>query len=173
MKNMQHTLVMVALLNLIFPLQAWAANPLPNKAASRVNTDIRLAQDNSLSGQIVDVTGKPASGMRVAIYAQGDLVAATFSDQQGAFSLTANRGGVYELRAGGQVQIVRLWRYAASPPSAKATIQLIVNAETVRGQRPIESLFCFQPWFLGVLVAAAIAIPIAVDNSNDSRRPGS
>jgi hypothetical protein len=172
MKNIQHSLVVVALLNLILPLKAWAGNPLPIQEARRANADIRLRQDNSLRGQLVDVTGQPISGISVAMYAQGNLVGTAVSDTQGSFSLVTHHGGVYELRAGDQVQIVRLWHHATSPPSAKSTLQLKINAETVRGQRPIESLFCFQPWFLGVVIAAAIAIPLAVDNS-DSRRPGS
>ena len=134
----------------------------------KTNVDIALTRDNLLNGRLVDETGKPVDGMRVSIYSQGHMTAATVSDQAGAFSLVTIRGGVYELHVGDQFQIVRLWRHDTAPPSAESTILFRVGQETVRGQRPIESLFCFQPWFLGVLIAAAIAIPIAVHDS-DSR----
>ncbi len=168
-KNIQYSLAFAALLPLLFPLNAWSANPAPHKAAAiKTTADIALTRDNALNGRLVDETGQPVVGTRVAIYSKGHMTAATVSDQAGAFSLVTNRGGVYELHTGDRFQIVRLWHYDAAPPSAESTILLRVGEETVRGQRPIECLFCFQPWFLGVLIAAAIAVPIAVHNS-DSR----
>ncbi len=169
MKNIKYSLAFVALLPLLFPLNAWSVNPAARKTAKvKTNTDIALTRDNTLNGRLFDETGNPVGGMSVAIYSQGHMTAATVSDQAGSFSLVTNRGGVYELRAGNEVQIIRLWHHDTAPPSAESTIQLRVGEETVRGQRPIESLFCFQPWFLGLLIAAAIAIPIAVHDS-DSR----
>ncbi len=169
MKNIQYSLAFAALLPLLFPLKARSANPAPSKAAViKTNADIALTRDDALNGRLVDETGKPVDGMRVSIYSQDHMTAATVSDQVGAFSLVTNRGGVYELHVGDQFQIVRLWHHDTAPPSAESTILFRVEQETVRGQRPIESLFCFQPWFLGVLIAAAIAIPIAAHDS-DSR----
>lgn len=170
MKKTQRTLVAVALLNLVFPLNVWPANPLPGPL--RVSSDIALTQKRVLIGKLVDSIGAPVNSLNVSIHSQGKLIADTTTDEQGFFSMVASHGGVYELRAGDQVQIVRLWHHDAAPPHAESTLQLTVNTATVRGQRPIESLACFKPWFLGALLAAAIAIPLAVDNS-DSRPDGS
>lgn len=172
MKQIQYNLAFAALVPLLFPLNAWPADPAPRKAAAiKPNADIALTRDNSFSGRLVDDTGKPVGGMRVAIYSQDQMRAATVSNQTGAFSLITNRGGVYRLHVGNQFRIVRLWHHDTAPPHAESSILLQVGQETVRGQRPIESLFVFQPWFLGALIAAAIAIPIAVHDSES--RPGS
>ena len=58
-------------------------------------------------------------------------------------------------------------RYHTAPPAASQSLLLVKDGETIRGQQPIANLFT-SPLVIGLVLAAAIAIPIAVNNSSKS-----
>ena len=58
-----------------------------------------------------------------------------------------------------------------APPAANDRLLLVTESNVTRGQQPINRLV--DPLLLGVIIAGAVAIPIAVRNSNNDRPSGS
>jgi hypothetical protein len=81
-------------------------------------------------------------------------------------------GGVYELQTLASSDVCRVWAPRTAPPSAQDGVLLVTDDELARGQRG-----CFgeggalswlsNPWVLGGIVVAAIAIPLGVAAADD------
>lgn len=97
-------------------------------------------------------------------------IAAT--DAAGQFVLPGVTAGIQRLTAEDAVLNCRIWTHAAAPPAAMDHVTLIADQTIVRGQQPFSAIFT-NPLFIGLVIAAAVAIPIAVHNSQDDRPSGS
>jgi hypothetical protein len=101
----------------------------------------------------------------------------TYTDEQGHFRMEGLVGSTYQVQAAGQIQIVRAWAEGTAPPQALDALLLVYDNPVVLGQncgspvcgsgvcgvpRPLAN-----PFILGGLVVAAIAIPVAIHNSDD------
>ncbi len=171
---------------------AAAAGPGVVQANSNklVVTDVRLNQNGALTGQLVDRQGLPLSDSLVTLWNGGQIVSRCTTTGQGRFQFTGIRGGLYQLAAENTGGVYRVWTNRSAPPASKPEV-LLVQGGTVRGQcddclyancpcnacqagfggghyggSVIRALN--NPWLLGGLVAAGIAVPIAASNS-DSR----
>jgi hypothetical protein len=98
-------------------------------------------------------------------------VAWTKTDERGRFAFGSLPGGLYVLATPHGGQICRVWEPGTAPPAAADDVLLISDTAVVRGQT-----FCptsLYEWFethplLGyTAVAAAIAVPIILINSDD------
>ena len=130
--------------------------------------DVELSQEGTLSGQVVSTSGVPMSGVQVEVQlirTAGTCCAVT--NERGEFSLPNFSTGVVSVRCQGGGRNVRLWSHGAAPPCASPTLQVCGEPDVVRGQQPLCNLFCSEPVLVGVLVAAAIAIPLALHRSGD------
>lgn len=143
-----------------------AAPPTERPAAEHASVfDVELAADHSLSGQLFGSEGQPKAGAVVRIVAEGGSEATT--DSQGRFRLKNVQAGVLHLSADNVDQAVRCWAPGTAPPRAAQRILLSSNQQIQRGQRPIADLLS-GPVLIGLIIAAAIAIPIAIHNSKDA-----
>jgi hypothetical protein len=70
------------------------------------------------------------------------------------------------LAAGGSVHLCRCWAAGTAPPAAQGEVLLVPIGLVERGQRPIGEILA-NPILIGLIIAAAIALPIAVHNSKD------
>ncbi|MDP6447041.1 MAG: carboxypeptidase-like regulatory domain-containing protein [Pirellulaceae bacterium] len=158
-RKTQWLLVAIACVNFVVPAHL--------VAAERVGVrDLALGEGGVLRGQVVAPTGVAVPQTAVTLSQQRRPVAQVTTDAQGRFELRGVRGGVYELTAGGQVGVYRCWAARTAPPSAKQHA-LLVAGDVERGQQPISALVA-NPLVIGLVIAAAIAIPIVVNNSNNA-----
>jgi hypothetical protein len=134
-------------------------------------TDLALRDGGFLAGQVVDPQGVPLAKVRVSIQdEQGQEVVATVTDQQGRFAVAGLRGGVYPIVTPQARRIYRLWAPGTAPPSAQQGA-MIVSGDTIRGAGGQGGLTSFltNPLVIGGAVATAIAVPVAIHNSNRNR----
>jgi hypothetical protein len=129
-------------------------------------SDVELGQGGVLVGQIVDSAGQPLVGQPiVAQHVDGKPISCR-SDQQGRFRIAGLKSGICRVGFGETILAYRCWSPNTAPPSAGQQLLLTASDSIKRGQRPIADLFT-GPLLIGLIIGAAIAIPIAVSNSND------
>jgi hypothetical protein len=131
-------------------------------------SDVRLDENGSLKGIVIGPYGQSMPRQAVVLSLANRELARTASDKSGRFELPGLRGGVYQLSVGDSHHVYRVWQANAAPPISAAEVTLLAPGTVQRGQRPIGELFIFNPLVLGVIIAAAIAIPIAVNNSRSA-----
>ncbi len=167
--------VTLASVNLILPLhQVQAAGQeavpprRPTTSNSRVVThDVALDGARQLHGQLVDRQGNPLAN-RIVWAAQANAAPLqTVTDEQGRFAVPGVRGGICQLQSGGSVTLCRCWANNTAPPAAVQELLVVSDGQTQRGQKPIGELLS-GPVVIGLIIAAAIIIPIAVHNSQRS-----
>jgi hypothetical protein len=141
--------------------EAAAAGAAPNAV------DVALADGGTLRGQVVDAGGSPVAETPVAIWQLNREVAGTVTDRSGCFAVSGLRGGTYQLTAAGGLAVYRLWGPNTAPPSARPAALIVVGDEQlVRQQGPVLQWLRCHPWFVVGLAATAVAVPIAIHNSN-------
>lgn len=168
---------------------AWAQAPAPQAGRSAEasppqmqTVDVALDAQRRLSGQVVDVAGNPATQTAVTLLNGKQQLHAT-TDAQGQFEIDGVRGGAYLARVGNQWKQVRAWAPGTAPPSANKGLMMVHGDQVVRGQAycgspvgcgsPVSAGFAgmrealSHPLVLGGIIAAAIAIPVAIHNSDD------
>lgn len=123
--------------------------------------DVALQTGGRLYGQISDVQGMPQAAVQVAVIQNGTLVATALTDGNGQFEITRLPAGVYEVRTPESVRVYRAWAPGTAPPSARQGVLLVAGQQVVRGGGMVAS-----PYGLALIVAAAIAIPLALDSSS-------
>jgi hypothetical protein len=176
LKYCRAALVTLASIGMLLPVDLWADTPGRESAwghvsasGAKVVCDVALGPGGKLRGTVFDVQAQRVSGQVVILFHGGRELATAVSDDRGQFGFEGLRGGVYGLAAGGASQVFRLWTPAAAPPHSIAEVAVVTGGQVQRGQRPFAELFVSDPIVLGVIIAAAIAIPIAVQNSRSDR----
>lgn len=135
--------------------------------------DVASDADGTLRGRCVLPSGMPLPERTLIVYRDGLAVAQVITAKNGSFAVSNLRSGEYTILNGHQQTRCRLWSASSCPPAATKELLLVEDdARVVRGQQPFCAMFGQNPIMVGVLVAAAIAIPIAVHNGRDSP-PGS
>ena len=160
----------------------------PNKVKV---TDVRLTQHGALNGQLVDRQGAPLADSIVTLWSDGQMVSRSMTTAQGRFQFTGLRGGIYQVASQNTGGIYRVWTNRTAPPVSKPGI-LLAEGVALRGQcsdciyancpcNACQAGFggghyggsvmraLNNPWLMGGLIAAGIAVPIAVSNSDDRR----
>jgi hypothetical protein len=130
--------------------------------------DIALHQGGLLVGQVVDASGKSQEGQQVAVIRGNEVVAKGVTAKDGQFQIAGLQGGTYQVQSNIGSTSCRFWAPQTAPPSAAKGLLMVNSEELARGQG--EGVLCFlsNPWVLGALVAAAIAIPLALDDDDAS-----
>jgi len=140
--------------------------------------DVALQADGVLHGQIVDKQGRPLVAAEVQIQsAATDKPWRSQTDAQGRFQFTGLSGANYSLQVGPQTQLLRVWAAGTAPPSATSGVLMVQDSDVILAQN-CGSPVCgsavkkakhplANPWIIGGLVAAAIAIPVAIHNADD------
>jgi hypothetical protein len=175
---------------LLAPQQAiateWEASEVAPAPRPVQAVDVALSADGRLTGQAMSLQGQPLAGQSIVI-SNGRTVASTTTNSKGEFQFAGVRGGAYSVYTGEQTQTCRVWTAAAAPPSATRGLMIVQGDEAVLGQNR-GAVYCGtpvhcgtpvggpmtgmrealrNPLVIGGIVAAAIAIPVAIHNSND------
>ena len=132
--------------------------------------DVALQEGGLLTGQVLDGAGAPVAATPVAVVDQDRAVATALTGEDGRFAIRGVKAGVYQVATAKGVTVCRLWAPRTAPPSAQADA-LVVNGDTVvRGGVGGGGVIGFlsNPWVLAGIVAAAIAVPLALDDDDAS-----
>jgi hypothetical protein len=162
------TAVALACLGWLLPRQAlcdWEAETSPESTRAPI-VDVHTAADGTLGGKLVDQTGEAIGDQVVALHCGAKAIAHTKTNKQGDFVFERVSGGVYQIIIDDAGVGCRVWPKDMAPPAATERLLVVVGAPVVRGQQPIGAAFS-SPLFVGAVLAAAIAIPVAVHNSKD------
>jgi hypothetical protein len=141
--------------------------------------DIELAHGGLLVGRLLDANGRPLDNADVSIQSGGKTLASTQTDADGVFAISNLHGGVHQLMTADHTQLYRLWANGTAPPRAPKSIDVVSGSDVVRGQYgppPANRMWrnakvwATNPWIVGGIVAAAVAIPVAL---SDNKGPNS
>ncbi len=160
----------------LMPLQQLlAANPFAGtddvQAVSMtgpVVRDVALGPNGVMKGQVVDAQGTPCANAPVRLIrsgAVGEPAISCRTDADGRFQVAGVSGGVYRVETTAGTMIYRAWAPNTAPPSAIQEV-LVVEGEAVRGN--LGSIGPLGWALIGVGIAAAIAIPLALDDDDAS-----
>ena len=165
------TLVTLACGTWIFPASAAqpaaGAAPLPTAFC-----DVRLSDDGTLHGQWLDAHGAAVAQQTVVLCQGTRALAETRTDAAGRFAFLRIRGGIYQITNGSTAVACRVWTGSAAPPAALQQVLVTDRADVVRGAQPISALFT-NPLVIGLIIAAAVAIPLAVHKNQQEQASGS
>ncbi len=166
--------VSLACLMWLLPIRAISAQPasLAGTAAPAGIVDVRLDQHGAIHGRLLDPAGQGLADLPVVLQQAGGAVSRTQTDAAGDFVLQRVSGGVHQLTTAYGTVPCRVWTHTAAPPSATDQLTVVAGQPVVRGQQPFSCIFT-NPLFIGLVIAAAIAIPIAVHNSQNDNPSGS
>jgi len=162
----------MALFGMLAPQVAFGVGPMdsePTLAPSpNVIQDIALHENGLLKGQVLDTQGAPVKGVRVAVVQQGKVITGTTTDTSGRFAIAGLRGGMYQVVTPQGAAAYRLWAPNTAPPAAQADALIVNGATVVRAGMGGGGVvgFLSNPWVLGGIVAAAIAVPLAMDDAS-------
>lgn len=137
-------------------------------AVTRVG-DVALQAAGVLQGQVLDAQGAPQAGKQVSAVQNGKTTATAVTDASGRFVMSNLSGGVCEFQTDSNRDVYRLWAPQTAPPVAQQRVLLVSDSNVVLGQHCGGNALGWlaNPWVLGGIVAAAIAIPLAVASSNN------
>lgn len=165
---------------------------LSTQQSSRLIHDVALQSNGVLVGQVVDGQGQGLAGSVVSVAKQNTKIAQVRTDEQGRFQVAGLTGGVHQVSMAGQTSSCRLWAPRTAPPAAQQGLMLVEQADIVRGQcgcgTPVSGCGCGvygrgaggggiagwmanHPVLVAGGIAAAIAVPLAVDDDDSPASP--
>jgi len=172
-------LVALASCGVIFPQGVYAASTQPMRPASSAVRDVALRDGGHLTGQVLDAAGTPVADTAVAVVDRGRVLASTQTGADGRFAIAGVKAGVCEVATTNGATVCRLWAPRTAPPAAQADALVIHGDTVVRGGDDCNACppsggvgqggvirFLSNPWVLGGIVAAAIAIPLVLDDAS-------
>ncbi len=159
-------LAWLAIVGMVVPVPALhAAGPA---SPAVVVGDVALSIDGTIHGQVVSPQGRGLPGVHVGASAGARNLGSTVTGVDGRFKIHGLRGGVLTLTAGQAKTAVRAWTSKAAPPAARKDVLLVAGQPQALGQSwdGFKNVIT-NPWVIAGIVAAAVAIPVAIHNSND------
>jgi|GEM_PF-635641 len=142
--------------------------------------DVVLEGQGVLRGQIVNAQGLAVVNTPVSLQTGGKEVARVLTDKTGNFQAAGLKGGVYQVASNGHQGVYRLWAPRTAPPAATQGLRIVSQpADVVRGQlgpgggpfATVGQWIAEHPIMTAGAVAAAVAIPIAIDDDDDPATP--
>lgn len=139
-------------------------------------SDVVLQDGGTLVGRVVDPQGKAIAMTPVSLQTGGKEVARVVSDEAGRFEAKDLKGGVYHVASTGHQGVYRVWAPQTAPPAAAKGLSIVSRPDVIRGQygpgpgNPFSAMgqwVAEHPIMTAGAVAAAIAIPIALDDDDD------
>jgi len=159
-KLVRGMVISLAVLGMCLPEMVFAVPPPLAPAV----VDIAMADGGVLHGQLIDLRGGNPVGVPVSVKAQNKEIVRTTTVKDGRFTVQGLRGGVYQVAAGQGQGVYRLWTAKAAPPSAQKNA--IVFTQGLFGGAP--KMLLANPVVVAGVVATAVAVPVAVVNSQPS-----
>lgn len=142
-----------------------AAEPAVAQTAEVDALPVRLTIDRRLRGQAKTETGEPAAGVPVVLGVKGKPVGRVIADDEGRFEFGPLHPGHYQIATKDAVAMVETYAASDAPEQALQTVEVSRPAMIARGQSPAQWLT--SPLFIGLVIAAAIAIPLAIVLGSD------
>lgn len=158
-KCVRSAMIVMAALGVCMPELALAASPPTPPAV----IDVAMADGGVLHGQVVDLQGGSTTGVPVTVKGQNQEIIRTTTAKDGQFSVQGLRGGVYQVAAGDGQGVYRLWTAKAAPPSAQKNAVVFTQ-----GMFGGPKMLLANPIVIAGVVATAVAVPVALANSNPS-----
>lgn len=160
---------------LIPPHTLPAQTRTPEVPVKVTTVDVRLDAESQFHGVVVNGQGARMPGEVVKLRRVG---ADAWSqerrtDAKGCFVFREVPAGTYQVETNQGVCLCRIWTHRAGPPAAADQLLFVNDNQVQRGQRPIREILYTDPLLMATIVAAAIAIPIAVNKSRDKESEGS
>lgn len=135
-------------------------------AANEVEaTPVVLGQDKMLRGVAKTKEGTPAAKATVVLGVNGKPVGRVIADEQGRFEFGPLKAGKYQVATKDAAAMLAVYSLDSAPEAAVPNVEVSQDAMIARGQSPGSLLK--NPWFIGLIIAAAIAIPLAIALSDD------
>lgn len=152
------------------------------QAANNVTlVNVELQADGSAVGQLVTDSGLAVTGMDIKVHDQKDVKQVSSkatTDKSGQFVINNLNSGTLVLSVGNESFACRVWQHGTAPPKSLTSFALVAGSDVVRGQdcvpcKPtmMQRLRCMsagQKLGLGLVVAAAIALPIVLNDDEDN-----
>lgn len=183
--RLRSLILFLSCLGLLIPSPLVAAANASGKTTTKAPTrakktlDVELHKDGTLVGQIVNAQGTPQAKVPVSLLRGNKVLTQTVSNRAGHFALTRISTGTYQLVAGDTQRVCRLWAPKTAPPKALRGATMVVGQGPMRAQSRANGPLAYylgNPWIIGGIVAAAIAIPVAIHNhqiDNEDHSPTS
>jgi hypothetical protein len=161
----------LATLGLCVPPSAFAAAASPQITP----VDTELMGGGVLVGQVVNAQGVGVENATVSLRSESKSLLAPPTGKQGYFAIRNLQPGVYLLTAANGQGICRLWAPGTAPPNAQKGALIVTGDGVARGQLGAGGLKTFfaNPWVIAAIVATAVAVPVAIHNSDSHDRPHS
>lgn len=156
--------VALSLVHVILPApRLFAGDNAPQNSSLRLS-DVALGDQGRLAGMVVNGEGQLLANVAVTVKQNGREVGQVKSNAQGQFQIDGVRGGLCQVETSETLSVYRCWTAKAAPPSAAPEVLVVSDTRVARGQRPLGEIFT-NPLLIGLIFAAAVAIPLAVHNS--------
>src|SRR5262249_18734878 len=127
------------------------ASPAPKVQKKSSLPDVVLTAGGTLSGRVVDHSGKALEGAKVTLRQDSNEMATTLTNKQGVYSFKGLKSGTYGISSGNTDGTFRVWSEKAAPPAAKEHALLVMGENGARGQ-----FGCCDPCCI-ILTAGVIA----------------
>jgi len=196
-KQLRSFVIALSCVAVVLPPVATAAPAVKSvSVAAPAHRDVALHQGGVLVGQMLDAQGAAIAGVAVSVRSAGKVVARAETNQAGKFQVAGLKGGVHQVVAAGHQDICRLWAPQTAPPAAQHGLLLVSSEDLVRGQGcgsvvpncgsgcgagggygrgggggGVGNWIANHPIITAGAVAAAIAIPLAVDDDDAPATP--
>lgn len=168
LQTIRISLAVLACCTWLLPVHGVAATKTEMSSTAQRIRDVALDGQGRITGQFVDAQGRPRAQQLVTINRPGNQPLQTRTDDQGRFVLAGLSSGTYQIATSDAAMVCRCWTENSAPPVATREL-LIVSGEGIqRGQRPIGEMLFSAPVLVGLVIVAAIAIPVAIHNSQDA-----
>jgi len=159
------------------------AAPVAKQAAP---SDIALRDGGVLVGQLTSPQGTALEAAPVSIQQNGRELIRVATNDKGEFTVAGLKGGVYQVAAPGHQGVYRLWAPRTAPPAASNGLMAVAGNQAILGQcGPCGSGSCGtgcapgpfagitgwvsqHPIMTAGIIAAAVAIPLAIDDDDDA-----
>ena len=128
--------------------------------------DVSL-KNGVLNGSAFEAGGKPAIGKTVVLGKGGKVLSKTTVDAQGRFAFKGIKPGPYQLATQEAAAFVNCVALKPNQETKGVATQITLSRQAMieRGQQPASVLL--HPLLIALVIAAAIAIPIAISNDKD------
>ncbi|WP_168205334.1 carboxypeptidase-like regulatory domain-containing protein [Bythopirellula goksoeyrii] len=157
-------------------IAAESATNVPNSNTHPVAVapaDVALADGGVVTGQVVDTAGQPQANVPVTLHTGDKDIARVRTDKQGNFRVASLKGGVYHVATNGNEGVYRFWSPRTAPPGSQTGLNLVSGRNVYRGQvgggffTSMGQWVAEHPIITGAGIAAAIAVPLALDDDDD------
>jgi hypothetical protein len=128
--------------------------------------DVALHKGGVLLGELVDAQGNGAAKIEVQLMQHGAPLRQGRTDESGQFLFDGLPGGIYQIVTPTNAAVIRAWSPSTAPPAARPHVMLVVHQSTIRTQNSHPANLS-RHVVLGLVIAAAVAVPIAIATDED------